>query len=117
MQSQPETIILHHLRRNPDIALVYELAQHFAAIVREQRAEELDVWLERARNSPFMPLVNFATTLLQDWPAISAAGSLSWSNGQTEGQVNRLKFIKRQMYDRARFDLLHLPVLHPINST
>lgn len=114
--SQPETIILHHLRHNPDIALVYELVQHFTAIVREQRVEELDAWLERARNSLFKPLVNFATTLQQDWPAILAAVSLPWSNGQTEGQVNRLKFIKRQMYGRAHFDLLRLRVLH-LNST
>lgn len=115
--SQPETIILHHVQGHPDIAHVYELVQHFATIVREQRATELDVWLERATNSHLKPLVNFATTLQQDWPAILAAVSLSWSNGQTEGQVNRLKFIKRQMYGRAHFDLLRLRVLHSINST
>lgn len=115
--SQPETILLHHLQHNPDMAHVYELVQHFAAIVREQQVDALDIWLENSRNSHCRPLVNFATTLQQDWPAIASAVSLSWSNGRTEGQVNRLKFIKRQMYGRARFDLLRLRVLHTANST
>ena len=43
--------------------------------------------------------------------AVLAALSLPWSNGQVEGQVNRLKLIKRQMYGRAKFDLLRLRVL------
>jgi transposase len=56
---------------------------------------------------------NFAVSLRQDYAAARAALELPWSNGQTEGQVNRLKFIKRQMYGRANFDLLRLKVLHP----
>jgi transposase len=42
---------------------------------------------------------------------------MPWSNGQTEGQVNRLKFLKRQMYGRANFDLLRLKVLYPSGFT
>jgi transposase len=56
---------------------------------------------------------SFAIGIRQDYAAIRAALETAWSNGQTEGQVNRLKFIKRQMYGRARFDLLRLRVLHP----
>jgi transposase len=48
-----------------------------------------------------------------DYAVVEAALATSWSNGQTEGQVNRLKFIKRQMYGRAHFDLLRLRVLRP----
>ena len=54
----------------------------------------------------------FALGLQQDWAAVQNAVRLEWSNGQTEGQVNRLKFLKRQMYGRANFDLLRARVLH-----
>ena len=48
---------------------------------------------------------------MESTPAAQAALALPWSNGQVEGQVNRLKLIKRQMYGRAGFDLLRLRVL------
>ena len=44
--------------------------------------------------------------------AVRAGLTLIWSNGQVEGNVNRLKLIKRQMYGRANFDLLRQRVLH-----
>jgi transposase len=50
--------------------------------------------------------------LKRDYEAVKAALSVPWSNGQVEGQINRLKFIKRQMYGRAHFDLLRLRVLN-----
>ena len=53
----------------------------------------------------------FATGLRQDAAAVGAALTLSWSSGQAEGQVNKLKLIKRQMYGRANFDLLRSRVL------
>ena len=55
----------------------------------------------------------FATGLLRDWAAVQAALSSPWSNGQAEGQVNRLKMLKRQMFGRAKFDLLRKRVLAP----
>ena len=55
----------------------------------------------------------FAAGLKPDLTAVKAALSLPWSNGQTEGQVNRLKRIKRQMYGRASFDLLRHRILLP----
>jgi transposase len=57
------------------------------------------------------PLKQFAKGLKQDLAAVTNVLSLPWSNGQTEGQVNRLKLIKRQMYGRASFDLLRKRVL------
>ena len=54
---------------------------------------------------------NFASGLQQDYDAVKAAVSLKWSNGQVEGQVNRLKTIKRQMYGRVSFQLLRRRVL------
>jgi hypothetical protein len=56
-------------------------------------------------------LTAFAKSLKHDLNAVFAALSLPWSNGQVEGQVNRLKLIKRQMYGRAGFDLLRLRVM------
>jgi len=56
-------------------------------------------------------LKNFARGLLQDHNAVKAAVSLEWSNGQVEGQVNRLKNIKRQMYGKGSLELLKKRVL------
>jgi transposase len=55
--------------------------------------------------------MSFAKGIKQDLIAVTNALTLPWSNGQTEGQVNRLKLIKRQMYGRANFDLLRKRVL------
>ena len=55
---------------------------------------------------------NFAKGLKRDNEAVKNAPSEKWSNGQVEGQVNRLKFIKRQMYGRANFDLLKARFLY-----
>ena len=57
-------------------------------------------------------MTGFASKLQRDLQAVSAALTLTWSQGQVEGQVHRLKLIKRQMYGRAGFDLLRLRVLH-----
>jgi transposase len=54
----------------------------------------------------------FAVHLKRDRAAVEAALTLPWSQGQTEGQINRLKLLKRQMYGRANIDLLRLRVLH-----
>ncbi len=79
---------------------------------RERQGEELDAWIVRARASENADLQRFAAGLLLDRAAVHAGLTLEWSNGQTEGQVNRLKSVKRQMYGRAGFDLLRQRVLH-----
>ena len=66
-------------------------------------------WLEAAESSPYAP---FARHLRRDQDAVAAALQLPWSNGMVEGQIHRLKLIKRQMYGRASFDLLRLRVMH-----
>ena len=72
----------------------------------------LQPWLERARDSGIGELREFASTLRRDLGAIDAALTHEWSNGQTEGQVNRLKALKRQMFGRAKLDLLRKRFLH-----
>ncbi len=69
-------------------------------------------WLEKVSASQVEELQGFARGLVQDRAAVEAALSSEWSNGQVEGQVNRLKFLKRQMYGRAGFDLLRARVLY-----
>ena len=67
--------------------------------------------VEAVTENQISELSSLAQSIGQDKAAVVAALSLPWSNGQVEGQVNRLKLIKRQMYGRAKFDLLRLRVL------
>lgn len=75
-------------------------------MVRQQQADLLDDWLKQASASKTQIWQSFAAGLKQDEAAIRAALQYSWSNGPTEGHVNRLKCLKRQMYGRAKDDLL-----------
>ena len=86
--------------------------QTFGRIVRERSAVALDHWLEAATTSGVGELKRFAASLRRDYAAVSAALSLVWSNGQLEGQINRLKGIKKAMYGRGKFDLLRRRVLY-----
>lgn len=81
-------------------------------MVRQRKAQGLEDWIARVSTSEgVVELRRFAEGLRTDLAAVKAALSLSWSNGQVEGQVNRLKLIKRQMFGRAKFDLLRQRVL------
>lgn len=80
-------------------------------MIRNQSADEWDSWLETCCQSAVKELKNFAISLKRDEAAVYEAIRQPWSNGATEGHVNRLKFLKRQMYGRANFDLLRLKVL------
>ena len=90
-----------------------ESAREFAAMMRNREADKLGSWIEKPHQAGVPPeLQTFADGLASDNEAVHAALSMEWSNGQVEGQVNRLKLIKRQMYGRAGFDLLRQRVLH-----
>jgi transposase len=95
----------------PAIALAYGLAQEFVTMARERTGQGFDAWLARATTSGIPELDRFARSLTDDRGAVEAGLSQEWSNGQTEGQVNKLKLLKRQMYGRANFDLLRRRVL------
>ena len=75
-------------------------------MVRERQPELLDGWLEEASKSDLPELRGFGEGLRSDYEAVRAALCERWSNGQVEGQINRLKLLKRQMYGRANLDLL-----------
>ena len=95
----------------PEAEQAYQLAQSFGTILREHQADALSSWMQTALDTTLSAFHKFVGGLHRDLAAVKAAFSLPWSNGQTEGQVNRLKVIKRQMYGRAKFDLLRLRVL------
>jgi transposase len=88
------------------IAQLYELALSFLTLVRERRGEDLEAWRAQAAASEIEPLVRFSEGLAGDLAAIQAGLTLPWSNGVTEGQINRLKLLKRQGYGRASVALL-----------
>lgn len=94
-----------------DIQVAYTLGQAFIAMVKSHDHTALDQWLVDAHQSGVDELQSFAAGLEQDEAAVRAALRLPYSNGQVEGQVNRLKLIKRMAYGRANFDLLRLRVL------
>ena len=93
---------------HPKLQVAVELAKDFAAMVRHRQGEKLTIWLGKAKASL---LSRFAAGLCQDYAAVRAALSLPWSNGPTEGHINRLKCLKRQMYGRANLDLLRQRLL------
>jgi transposase len=98
-------------QHDPTIAQIATLTEAFAQIVRQRTPSELQSWIETVLMSGLPDLKRFATGLQQD-AAVRAACELPYSNGQTEGQVTRLKLLKRQMYGRAKLDLLRQRVLH-----
>ena len=93
---------------SPPLATVRDLAHRFGALVHARTEDALDAWLDEAVGSE---LGSFAAGLRQDEHAVRAALLLPWSSGQVEGQVTRLKLVKRQGYGRAKLDLLKAPLL------
>ena len=95
----------------PEVVELRQIALAFRAALTGGDAAKLRLWIEGARHCEYGPVVRFAYGLRKDLLAVSAAVETSWSTGQVEGQINRLKMIKRQMYGRAGFDLLRARVL------
>jgi transposase len=90
----------------PEQARAVALAQDFASLVRGRQPARLDPWLARAATSALAPFRRFAKGLREDHAAVKAGVTLPWSQGPIEGQINRLKMLKRQMLGRVRLDLL-----------
>jgi transposase len=90
----------------PELAEAVALAQDCTSLVRQRQPTHLEPWLVRAATSSLPPFRRFAKGLRADLAAVEAAVTLPWSQGPIEGQINRLKMLKRQMFGRARLDLL-----------
>jgi len=99
------------LQEDGDIAAAYAVTQDFATMLRQREGERLDAWIETAAQSGSDDLKRFALGLRDDYAAVQAGLTLDYSNGQVEGQVTRLKLVRRSMYGRGRFDLLERRVL------
>ncbi len=115
--SEAEQQLLSFIRQEQTVDLAYILAQQFVHLMREHRVEELDTWLSTCASSQIPDLETFATGLQKEISAIRAAVTLPYSTGPVEGHVNRLKLIKRTMYNRGSFDLLRRRVLYPASSS
>ena len=87
----------------PDLVRARDLVERFHQLIRRRDAADLDAWIEDASDGP---ISSFARGVVDDRAAIAAAIEEPWSNGQTEGQITKLKLMKRQMYGRAKLDLL-----------
>jgi transposase len=88
------------------------LTTAFMRLVRERDVDQLEGWLCEVEQSPFAELRSLATGIRRDEAAVRAALTLPWSQGQVEGQITKLKLFKRQMYGRAKLDLLQQRMLH-----
>jgi len=99
-------------RLSPLLSSLSALGQDFVGLIRERKSEALHSWLERAKACPYEEVRRFAQGLEKELSAVQAAFSEPWSTRQVEGQITRLKYLKRQMYGRAHIDLLRLRVLH-----
>lgn len=95
----------------PDVIDLRKISLGFRAAIVADDSQQLRRWIEAAKHSEFGAVVRFAYGLLKDISAVAAAVDTPWSTGQVEGQINRLKMIKRQMYGRAGFELLRARVL------
>src|SRR5260370_34831429 len=100
-----------------------QLAMRFRGLFRSKSAMKLDAWLDDAHHSGLYAMQRFVRTLRQDIEAVRNALTKPWRNGQTEGQINRLKVLKRAMYGRPRAELLRArllpippPMEHPVHG-
>jgi transposase len=96
----------------PRVQTAAALVQGFQRLLRERRPAELAAWLEAAAASGIPELASFVVGVRRDEAAVREACRSPWSQGQVEGQITRLKLLKRQMYGRAGYALLRQRVLH-----
>lgn len=101
-----EQSILAFMREVKDLDTTYELAQPFFKMIRERQADQLDTWLQACEKSGVPDLQTFAEGLKREYSAMKGSLQFSYSNGPVEGQINKLKYIKRSMYGRGSFELL-----------
>ncbi len=123
--SVADQMTITRIKQDAEAAHVIELVRQFIGMVRgstirraingtphlHTNPADFDARVTSASTSGTRALETFATGLAQDGAAVRAALSTPWSNAQSEGQITKLKLLKRQMYGRANFDLLRRRVL------
>lgn len=101
------------LDRSAVLATTGEQVRDFAVMLTERRGHEVAGWIENVEATGATALRSFAAGLRKDLKAVTAGLTLDYNSGPVEGQVNRIKMIKRQMFGRAKFDLLRKRILNP----
>ncbi len=103
-QEQQRTLAF--IRRHPGVETLYQLTQSFVKLMKDRDFEALDCWLTRGEKCGLPDMETFTQGLQNDYEAVKASFVFSYSNGPVEGQINRLKFMKRSMFGRGSFELL-----------
>jgi len=104
---------LHHLNAACPVAVpLQRLVRAFHALIHTRDQSALDPWLTAAGESAVPELIAFVRGIHRDRAAVDGALTSPWSQGQVEGQVTRVKLLKRSMFGRAKMDLLRQRVLH-----
>jgi transposase len=106
-----QAVLARMEQASPVFGRLYRLAVQFTEMLRKRQVEQLRPWLEAAQASELKELKSLADGMERDYAAVEAALRLPYSTGPVEGNINRLKLIKRSGYGRAGFDLLRLRVL------
>lgn len=112
LETDEQAYLVQLCAHDPTLASTYRLTQDFVRLLHERHGAALEAWMEEVAQQGTPHLQAFAAGLRQDWAAVQAGLTLSWNNGRSEGLVNKLKMIKRQMFGRAGFTLLRQRVLH-----
>lgn len=111
MTDEQQQLLDRIVGQYPAVLDLRYLALGFRQALAADDSIQIKQWIARAKHCEFGSIVRFAYGLAKDISAVAAAVDTPWSTGQVEGQINRLKMIKRQMYGRAGFDLLWARVL------
>jgi transposase len=111
LSNRQADIVARLKQQCPGFAAMRKLVMGFRTILRAGKVSTLHRWMEQALNTGIHAIVRFVRTLKQDMEAVEAAVSQPWSNGPVEGQINRLKMLKRQMYGRGGTELLRARLL------
>ncbi|HZX21433.1 MAG TPA: ISL3 family transposase [Clostridia bacterium] len=103
--------ILSKLIENPELVKIYTIVQDFKKAIKTRDIKLLENWINENLKSATQGFSNFTKRLLDDIEPVRNALLYDWSNGPLEGNINRIKMIKRTMYGRVGFDLLRKKVL------
>ena len=117
LDTEHSTALAGVLARCPALRAVRRHVAAFAAMMRELGGELLDTWMHAVEVDDLPALHTLVASLRRDHAAVTAGLTLPYSSGAVEGQVNRIKALKRAMYGRANLDLLRHRILIPLSLT
>jgi transposase len=101
--TKAETVTVAAIEQGVPMLDARALVDRFHAMIRKKAEIALEPWIDESKRSL---IASFATGIVKDKAAVHAAIMQPWSNGQVEAQITKLKLVKRQMYGRAKLDLL-----------